>query len=338
PDYLPHLFLISGGALAVENCLKIAFDWKVRKNFEKDIKQEKGFKVIHFQQAFHGRSGYTMSLTNTDPAKTDYYPKFDWPRIPNPALSFPISEESIKEIEKKEQESIELIDKAISDNPDDIAAIIIEPIQGEGGDNHFRKDFFQVLRNICDNNEILLIFDEVQTGLGLTGKMWCHQHYDVNPDIMAFGKKTQVCGVLASKRIDEIKDNVFKISSRINSTFGGNLVDMVRCEKYLEIIEEENLVENAARMGVYLLAGITNLRHQFTDIISNVRGRGLFCAFDMPTPELRNKVVSNAFNQGMIVLGCGEKTIRCRPALNIDENTIDEAMTVLYKSIKASIS
>lgn len=334
PDYLPNLFLVSGGTLAVENCLKAAFDWKVRKNFAKGIKEEKGFQVIHFRDAFHGRSGYTLSLTNTDPAKTDYFPKFNWPRIPNPKITFPLTDESIRGVEKLEQESLDLIHKAIEKDPDDIAAIIIEPIQAEGGDHHFRKEFLQALRTVCDENGILLIFDEVQTGIGLTGKMWCHEHFDVRPDLMAFGKKTQICGILASERIDEVPDNVFHVSSRINSTFGGSLVDMVRFEKYLEIIDEEKLVENAAKMGLYLLAGLTNLQEQFTDKISNVRGRGLMCAFDLPTTLQRDQAKNNAYKNGMIILGCGEKSIRCRPRLNINEDEIDEAMKILYMSIK----
>lgn len=336
PESLPHLFLISGGALAVENCLKAAFDWKVRKNFEKGYKEEKGFQVIHFRDAFHGRSGYTLSLTNTDPNKTMYFPKFNWPRIPNPVVQFPITEESLKDAARREQESIDAIHKAIKENPDDIAALIIEPIQAEGGDNHFRKEFFKSLRTICDENEILLIFDEVQTGVGLTGKMWCYQHFGVEPDLLAFGKKTHICGMLASRRIDEVKDNVFTVSGRINSTFGGSLVDMVRFEKYLEIIEEERLVENAAQKGVYLLAGLTNLQKEFPDIISNVRGRGLMCAFDVPNRDIRKNVIDNAFKNGMIILGCGTHSMRCRPRLNVTEDEIDEAMKILYLSIKTA--
>ena len=236
PDYLKHAFFIEGGSLAVENALKIAFDWKIRKNIEKGKSKDKGRQIIHFKQAFHGRAGYTLSLTNTsDPRKPMYFPKFDWPRINNPYLSFPITEDVVRDVKKKETESIDQIYKSIKENPDDIAGLIIEPIQGEGGDNQFRDEFFIKLREICDEEEILLIFDEVQTGIGITGKMWCHEHYSVNPDVLSFGKKTQVCGVLAGSRIDEVEKNVFKESSRINSTFGGNLTDMVRFKIILEI-------------------------------------------------------------------------------------------------------
>jgi L-lysine 6-transaminase len=195
PEYLPYTFFVDGGALAVENALKTAFDWKTRKNFIKGYTEERGRQVIHFRKAFHGRSGYTLSLTNTDPIKTNYFPKFRWPRIHNPVIEFPLNKENLARVQKAESIALQQIKQAIINNPDDIAAIIIEPIQCEGGDNHFRKEFFLQLRNICDESEILLIFDEVQTGVGITGKMWAHEYY-VKPDMVAFGKKTQICGFM----------------------------------------------------------------------------------------------------------------------------------------------
>ena len=229
------------------NALKTAFDWKVRKNLAAG-KGERGSQIIHFRQAFHGRSGYTLSLTNTEPMKVAYFPKFDWPRIENPYIRFPEAEH-LAETEAAEARAIAAIEAAVAANPDDIAGLIIEPIQGEGGDLHFRGEFLRELRRLADEHEFLLIFDEVQTGVGMTGRMWCHQHFGVEPDVLVFGKKTQVCGILASRRMDEVEDNVFRLPSRINSTFGGNLVDMVRFGRYLEIIEEEDLVGNAARVG-----------------------------------------------------------------------------------------
>ena len=236
PSYLPHVFFIEGGALGVENALKAAFDWKVKKNFARGTKKELGSKIIHFQQAFHGRTGYTLSLTNTaDPRKTCYFPKFAWPRIINPKLTFPLTEENLAAVCALEEQALAAIKEHIAREGDDIAGLIIEPIQGEGGDNHFRDEFFVGLRRICDEHEILFIMDEVQTGIGLTGKFWAHEHFTVRPDMVSFGKKTQVCGVLASARLDEVQKNVFTEPSRINSTFGGNLVDMVRCSAILKI-------------------------------------------------------------------------------------------------------
>src|SRR5699024_5451956 len=148
--------------------------------------------------------------------------------------------------------------------------------QAEGGDHHFRDEFFTGLRELCDENEVLLIFDEVQTGIGITGKMWAFEHFTAKPDIISFGKKTQVCGVLANKeKFDEIPQNVFRESSRINSTFGGNFVDMLRFQLTLEVIEKENLVENAKNVGDYLLNGLQKLANEYPQTFSNARGRGL---------------------------------------------------------------
>lgn len=324
PDYMKYLFFISGGALAVENGLKVAFDWKVQKNFLKGYKEEKGHQVIHFKQAFHGRSGYTMSLTNTDPTKIKYFPKFTWPRITNPKIKFPI-EDNLQEIIALEKLAVEEIYSAIKNNPDDIALIIIEPIQGEGGDNFFRKEFFEKLRGIADENDILLMFDEVQCGFGLTGKFWASDYY-VKPDIIAFGKKAQVCGIMVSGRIDDIPENCFHKSSRINSTWGANFTDMVRSKHIMEIIEEENLVENSRIQGEYLLTNLKTIQNEFPNLISNARGLGLMCSFDLPNASLRNEFRNKCFEEKLIILGCGDKSIRFRPPLNVTKDEIDEGL------------
>lgn len=333
PEWGKYLFFIEGGALAVENALKIAFDWKVRKNFKKGYTEEKGHKVIYFQDAFHGRSGYTLSLTNTDPNKVQYFPKFNWIRIINPKLQFPITDEVLQNVQSKEDLAIEQIQNAIKQFKDDIACLIIEPIQGEGGDNHFRKEFFVKLRELCDENEILLIFDEVQTGVGLTGKMWAYEHF-VEPDIIAFGKKLQIGGVICSNRIDDVDENVFRKGGRINSTWGGNLTDMMRGKRYLEIIDEDNLIENAQVMGEYLLKSLQDLQSEFPDVIFNARGRGLMCAIDLKDKLFRDELRKKLFENGLIILGCGEKSIRFRPRLSITRENINEAMEIFRKSIR----
>ncbi len=335
PDYLPHAFFITGGALAVENSLKTAFDWKVRKNFAHGIKRETGSKVIHFKQAFHGRSGYTLSLTNTfDPRKTKYFPKFDWPRIVNPKITFPLSDENLAQVQALEKEALRQINDVIAIDANDIAALIIEPIQGEGGDNHFRKEFLQELRQICDKHEIIFIMDEVQSGVGLTGKFWAHEHFDVRPDIISFGKKMQVCGILASKRVDEVEGNVFKERSRISSTFGGNLIDMVRCTHILRIIEEEKLVENARIQGDLLLSELQSLANDFPQFVSNPRGKGLMCAFDVPDTETRDRLIRSLLQKKVLMVGCGEKTIRFRPHLIVTADEIRHGIDIIRRVVK----
>lgn len=329
PKELQYCFFIAGGTLAVENTLKAAFDWKTRLNFASGIEKEAS-QVIHFKEAFHGRSGYTLSLTNTkDPRKYMYFPKFNWPRISNPKLTFPVTETILTAVIEKEKTAIQEIKTALTDHPHDIACIIIEPIQAEGGDNHFRKEFLQALRDICDEHDILLIFDEVQTGIGLTGSMWAFQTIGVVPDLIAFGKKTQVCGLLANKeKFDRVEKHVFKESSRINSTFGGDFTDMMRFKLILEVIEQEKLIEQMPQKSAYFIQKLEALASKHTQI-SNIRGKGLFIAFDFPNEQVREKFIKDAFAKKLILLGCGEKTIRFRPHLNIRMEDIDKAFNIM---------
>ncbi|HEY3176393.1 MAG TPA: L-lysine 6-transaminase [Candidatus Polarisedimenticolia bacterium] len=334
PASMKHLFLIAGGTLGVENALKVAMDWKVRKNFKKGHKEEKGHQVIHFKECFHGRSGYAMSLTNTDPAKTKYFPKFPWPRIVNPRITFPLEGENLRAVEKLESEALAQIKQAVRDNKDDIAALIIEPIQGEGGDNHFRGEFFRALRQVCDESEIFLIVDEVQTGIGSTGRMWCYQHFGFEPDAITFGKKTQVCGTLVGARVDEVENNCFTESSRINSTWGGSTVDMVRASQYFKVIEKEGLVAHAATLGEYALARLQEIQVEFTGAMANARGRGLFMAIDLVEPALRPALLKRCFDNGMLILPTGSKGIRFRPSLIVTRKEIDQAVEILARSAR----
>lgn len=333
PDYLPYAFFVSGGALAVENTLKTAFDWKVRKNFQKGYRTPKGTQVMHFDQAFHGRSGYTLPLTNTsDPRKTQYFPIFSWPRVSNPKMVFPLTEDNLADLEHREDMALAQAKQYFHTHKDDIACVILEPIQGEGGDNHFRTSFLQRLKDLAHENDALLIFDEVQTGIGITGHFWAHQALGVEPDIIAFGKKTQVCGILAGPKLDEVEGHVFQTASRINSTWGGNLVDMVRFDRILEVIEEDDLLGNSTRVGGYLMDRLHDLATELP-YITNVRGRGLMCAFDMPHRAFRDKMRQIAFGKGLVVLGCGVSAVRFRSPLIITEEQIDEGMALLKASI-----
>ena len=300
PDF-SHYFFIDGGALAVENALKAAFDWKAKKlglTSDEDINT---LDVFHLGNAFHGRTGYTLSLTNTTPEKTALFPKFQWNRI----------------------WSIEDAEELMHDR---VAAMVVEPIQGEGGDNHFVPELFPLMRKWADDNDAILIFDEVQTGVGLTGKMWCYEHFGIVPDMMCFGKKTQVCGFCSTDRIDEVEHNVFNDSGRINSTWGGNIVDMVRFSHIMDAIEEEKLIDNAHEVGSHLENALNNL-----DVISNVRGMGIMIAFYLDTPDLRDRMVS-LLQEDMIVLKSGTHSIRLRPALTFSKQDADSAVTFISRA------
>ena len=319
PDF-KHFFFISGGTLGVENALKAAFDWKAQKlgwdDYHDDAAEQ--LDVIHLNEAFHGRSGYTLSLTNTGVVKTKWYPKFPWTRILNPKITPELDAQAMEAF------SLHQAKKALETNK--VAAIILETIQGEGGDNHFRPEYFQALRELANRYEAMLILDEVQTGVGLTGEMWAYKHYGIIPDMICFGKKTQVCGFCSTERIDEVPNNVFTVSGRINSTWGGNLVDMVRATAYFNIIQQDNLVNNARVVCNYFLQQLRKLP------LSNVRGRGLMVAFDLPTSEDRDKFLKK-LNEKVFCLKCGEKSIRFRPHLTFSREDANFAINAVKECL-----
>src|SRR6516225_2927633 len=256
---LPHLFFVEGGALAVENAVKTAFDWKSRRNEAAGRSRDLGTQVMHLTRAFHGRSGYTMSLTNTDPAKTDRYPAFDWPRIDVPAVTFPL-EAHRADVDAAEARALDQARAAFEANPHDIACFIAEPIQAEGGDNHMRPEFLQAMQEMCHAYDALFVLDEVQTGVGITGTAWAYQQLVIEPD---------------------------------------------------------GLFDHAAKTGSYLLNELQGLGDRHSGIVSNARGRGLMCAIDLPDPSLRDRAIGMLRETHVLVLPCGERTIRFRPALNI---------------------
>ena len=331
---LPHLFFVEGGALAVENALKASFDWKSRRNEAAGRSRDLGTKVLHLTHAFHGRSGYTMSLTNTDPTKTDRFPTFGWPRIDTPAVTFPV-DEHLGDIEAAEALALAQAKAAFEANPHDIACFIAEPIQGEGGDNHLRAEFLQAMQAMCHTYDALFVLDEVQTGVGLTGTPWVYQQLGLEPDIVAFAKKVQVGGIMAGRRIDEVPDNVFAVSSRINSTWGGGLVDMVRSRRLLEIIEADGLFDHAAKLGEVFQHGLHDLGDRHPDLVSNVRGRGLMCAIDLPDGAARDRVIKGLRQERVIALGCGARSVRFRPALSVTEDELGIGLAALDRVLSS---
>ncbi|MDR8415144.1 L-lysine 6-transaminase [Nonomuraea sp. 3-1Str] len=326
---LPHLFFVEGGALAVENALKTAFDWKSRRNEAAGRSADLGTQVLHLTRAFHGRSGYTLSLTNTEPGKTDRFPKFAWPRIDVPAAH-------LGDVEAAEARALEQARAAFERHPHDIACFIAEPIQGEGGDNHMRAEFLQAMQRLCHEYDALFVLDEVQTGGGTTGTPWAYQQLGLAPDIVAFAKKVQVGGIMAGRRVDLVPDNVFQVSGRINSTWGGGLVDMVRSRALLEIVERDGLMPRAGRLGALVVERLTKMQAERPDVLSGVRGRGLMCAFDLPDRQSRDALVSRLReDQGVLVLSCGPRSVRLRPALNITEGELDHGLRAIATALDA---
>ncbi|MFI9506565.1 L-lysine 6-transaminase [Nocardia sp. NPDC052566] len=320
---LPHLFFIDGGGLAVENALKVAFDWKSRHNESNGRPAELGTKVLHLTGAFHGRTGYTMSLTNTDPVKVARFPKFDWPRIDTPYLADDV------DIEAAEAHALDQARRAFAENRHDIACFIAEPIQGEGGDRHMRPEFLRYMQELCHANDALFVLDEVQTGVGMTGSTWAYQQLGLQPDVVAFGKKTQVCGVMAGGRVDEVPDNVFNVSSRLNSTWGGNLTDMVRVRRILEVLERDELIARSRPLGAHLLDRLGTLADKYTSV-TEPRGRGLMCAITLSSADLRDRVLTTLRErEQVLILGTGDRGIRFRPPLTVTGAELDTAVDAL---------
>lgn len=337
PAGFPHHFWVTGGALAVENALKTAFDWKAQKLGRTALDSNcDDLVILHFKDAFHGRSGYTLSLTNTDPLKTGLFPKFRWPRVHNPALEFGLDGEIVNDVEASERRSYAEIERAFLEHKGRIAAIILEPMQGEGGDNHFRPQFLSALRRYADENEALLILDEVQTGFFGAGVPWMWQSKGVAPDIVAFGKKSQQCGFYANKRVEEAPEHVFKRASRINSTWGGNLADMVRSRQIIDIILTERLVENSSARGEEFLAGLRELARERGGF-TNVRGAGSLVAFTLETPAQRDDTLTRLREERVIALKSGPRAIRFRLPLTITKDEVQLALARIERALPARV-
>lgn len=333
-DDLPHLFFIDGGALAVENALKIAFDWKTKRNARRGV-AAKGSRVLHLAAAFHGRSGYTMSLTNTDPGKTRDFPMFEWPRISSPAVHDPVQWQRA-ELTAAERSALTEARTALERYGNEIACFVYEPIQGEGGDRHLRPRFLLAMEELCREHGVLTVADEVQTGGGTVGVAWAYQDLGLHPDLVAFGKKTQVCGVMGGRRVLEIADNAFVEPGRISSTWGGSLTDMVRATWILELVERHDLFGNARRQGERLLAGLRRLAEDFPGLVSEPRGRGLMCAITLVDTATRDEVITLARARfHTLVLPCGPRGLRLRPPLSVKTEDVDSAVQALRAALIA---
>jgi L-lysine 6-transaminase len=192
-----------------------------------------------------------------------------------------------------------------------------------------RPEFLLAMQQLCHEYDALFVLDEVQTGVGVTGTTWAYQQLGLEPDVVAFAKKVQVGGVMAGRRVDEVPDNVFRVQSRIGSTWGGGLVDMVRSRRILEIIERDGLFEHAARTGKWFLTQLQNLGDRHPATVSNVRGRGLMCAFDLPDTASRDAAIARLHEEHVLVLPCGGRSIRFRPPLQITEDELEVGLKAL---------
>jgi len=235
-----------------------------------------------------------------------------------------------KENKAEEDRCIKELEKIIKTYNKPIAAMIIEPVQSEGGDNHASPYYFKSIRKLARQHDIAFIIDEVQTGMGATGKLWAHEHWGLDdpPDIVTFAKKMQACGFFHS--LEYRAPQVF----RNFNTWMGDPIRTLQLDSTIKYIKENNLIENTKITGEYLFNGLKTLQKEYSKVMSNTRGIGTYLAFDLPTPQLRDKFVELVRNNGVLIYMCGFQSIRIRPQLIFTPTHAQQLLEVLDKSLK----
>ena len=326
PTGLNQVFTAMAGSDANETAYKAAFMWKRRQErggpdveFSPDEmtstmnNQSPGspnMSILSFRSAFHGRLFGSLSTTRSKPIHKLDIPAFDWPQAPFPNLKYPLEQHAQENAEEEARCLVET-EHLVQNFHSPVAAVVVEPVQSEGGDNHASPAFFRGLREITKKHNILFIVDEVQTGVGATGKFWAHDHWNLSspPDMVTFSKKAQTAGYYFGN--PELRPN--KPYRQFN-TWMGDPARAILFRAIIQEIERLNLVENTAEVGAYLYDGLEDLAKRYPDQIQNLRGKGqgTFLAWDSPR---RDDFVKRAKGLGINIGGSGERAVRLRPML-----------------------
>ncbi|XP_024944603.1 4-aminobutyrate aminotransferase, mitochondrial isoform X2 [Cephus cinctus] len=335
------------GSCSNENAFKNIFIWYADKKrhgapFTREemescmINQSPGsprYSILSFKGAFHGRTLGSLSTTHSKYIHKIDVPAFDWPIASFPEYKYPL-EENVRENKKEDERCLaeieDLIVKYDKEKNIPVAGIIIEPIQSEGGDHHASPEFFQELRKVSSKHGAALLIDEVQTGGGPTGKMWCHEHFNLEspPDVVTFSKKMQLGGYYHTPDLKP------KQSYRVYNTWMGDPSKLILLEAIVNTIEKENLLNQVVRVGDYTLGKLKDLQKEVSGKINSVRGRGTFIAFDCTTPASRDEVISKLHAKGIQAGGCGVQAVRLRPALTFNEYHADIFLDALRSILK----
>ncbi|KAI1725017.1 aminotransferase class-III domain-containing protein [Ditylenchus destructor] len=346
PPGLTHVQTMLCGTSANENALKTAFiQYQTKKRGGKSPTQQDldscmvqrkpgtpSLSVLGFEGAFHGRSLAMLSVTRSKAIHKVDIPAFDWPIARFPRYRYPL-ESNIEHNRKQDEDCLAHVKELIQEwkqKNNDVAAVIVEPIQSEGGDFHASSDFFKRLQKICQDNGIAFIVDEVQTGGGTSGTFWAHEQWNLptSPDIVTFSKKVLIGGYY-------YKDN-FRINEpyRIYNTWMGEPTKLVVLEKVIEIIQRDGLVQKTKEVGQHLQDSLHQLASSHSNKVLNVRGMGTLCSFDMPDSAIRDKLLNTAIANGLHIGGCGDLAVRFRPALIFEKKHVDVSMDLLNKALK----
>lgn len=346
PKGLNQVFTALAGSDANELAYKAAFIWKrqqQRGGYDVDFTEEElhssmnnhspgasELSILSFKTAFHGRLFGSLSTTRSKPIHKLDIPAFDWPQATFPLLKYPL-EEHVEENRKAEQDALAEVEHLIKTWHLPPAAVIVEPIQSEGGDNHASPEFFRGLRELTKKHDVLLIVDEVQTGVGATGKFWAHEHWNLTtpPDLMTFSKKAQTAGYYFGN--PELRPN--KPYRQFN-TWMGDPTRALLFRAIIEEIEKNDLVSQTARVGDYLYGKLEALATKYPGQFLNLRGKGqgTFIAFDNPK---RDEFVKKAKSFGVNIGGSGASAVRLRPMLTFEEKHADILIDALERIVKS---
>ncbi|KAF2147643.1 4-aminobutyrate aminotransferase [Myriangium duriaei CBS 260.36] len=346
PKGMTQVFTAVSGADANELAFKAAFMWKCQKRrgdyhaefstlesssvMENQSPGSPHLSILSFKKGFHGRSLGALSATRSKSIHKLDVPAFDWPQAPFPSLRYPL-EQYEKENRQHEQDCIRATERLLVEWHTPIAAIIIEPIQSEGGDNHASPNFFRELRAITRKHEVLMIVDEVQTGVGATGKFWAHEHWDLQdpPDMVTFSKKAQAAGYFFGN--PHLRPN---LPYRQFNTWMGDPARALLFKAIIDELEKGDLVRNTAATGDYLFGRLEKMAKLYPNHMANLRGRGqgTFIAWDSPQRDLLIKL---ARKEGVCLGGSGQQAIRLRPMLIFRRQHADIFITVLEKVLRS---
>lgn len=345
PKGLSRVVTVTTGSEAVENALKAAFmrhmkrrrggagwsDADLRGTMVNDQPGVNALKVISFEGGFHGRSLGALSATRSKAIHKLDVPAFDWPVVAFPANRWPLDEHAAANQEAESRAIADVAD-VIRKHPDQIAALIVEPIQGEGGDRHASASFFRELRALCSHNHVAFIVDEVQTGGGATGTFWAHEAWDLPepPDMVTFSKKMQIGGFFLREEFAPTE------TYRIFNTYLGDPLRGAQLQVILEIIARDYLIENTRNSGKRLLNGLIELTSRYEGLFSQPRGVGTYAAIDVRDAPTRDAMINALRLSGMEAGGSGDRSIRFRPALVFAARHVDEALEHLDLAAKAA--
>ncbi|KAK9882647.1 hypothetical protein WA026_022515 [Henosepilachna vigintioctopunctata] len=277
--------------------------------------------LLSFHGAFHGRTFGALTTTHSKAIHKLDIPAFDWPIAHFPKYKYPL-EDNARDNKAEDEKCLAEVEELFEQYKKKgipVAGIVVEPIQSEGGDNEASSEFFQGLQNIAKKNGAGLLLDEVQTGCGATGKMWCHEHFNLSspPDIVTFSKKMQIGGYFhtAEMRPDQ--------PYRVFNTWMGDPGKIFLLKAVIKVINQNNLLNNVQITGAKLKSGLHKLEQEYSNLINSVRGRGTFLAFNAPSQKLRDDIMNSLKKKGIQSGGCGKQAIRLRPALIFQEKHAD---------------